>query len=396
MNATPRLPLHATDLRGAARLAVHGVQSVVDVVESMHGTISRAPWKFRAPPATRTRGLTALVYRSVREITALVGDTLDGALQLFEPLLAAVADEAGSEARDALVAALNGVVGDHLSATGNPLATPMTLCADGQPLPSSAPGGRVLLLIHGLCMNDRQWRRQRHDHGAALAQALGYRAVYLRYNSGRHVSDNGRELATLLEQHYATADTELAIIGYSMGGLLARSACHFAAQTGHGWLSRLQRLVFLGTPHFGAPMERGGNWLQLTVSRSAYAAPLAGLGRLRSAGVTDLRHGNLLHEDWQGVDRFAAGARRPRPVPLPAGVSCTALAASRSRHPDDGHAASLGDGLVPVDSALGRSRDPARTLDLPPERQWIGYGMNHLDLLSRDDVCQRLAQALSD
>ena len=117
-----------------------------------------------------------------------------------------------------------------------------------------------------------------------------------------------------------------------MGGLVARSACHYGAAAGHAWLRHLRTLVFLGTPHHGAPMERGGNWIDLLLGISPYSAPLARLGKIRSAGITDLRYGNLTHEDWQGRDRFARGDRR-RFVPLPEGVRCYAIAATTAKHP---------------------------------------------------------------
>jgi hypothetical protein len=62
--------------------------------------------------------------------------------------------------------------------------------------------------------------------------------------------------------------------------------------------------VFLDTPHHGALLERGGNWVNLCLGLSPYTAPFARLCKLRSAGITDLRYGNVLDEDWQGFDRF--------------------------------------------------------------------------------------------
>ena len=115
-------------------------------------------------------------------------------------------------------------------------------------------------------MNDLQWKRKGHDHGAALARDLAYTPVYLHYNSGLHISTNGRAFAELLEalvRLWPVPLTELVLIGHSMGGLVARSACHYGALARHEWLRRLDKLVFLGTPHHGAPLERGGNWVDM-------------------------------------------------------------------------------------------------------------------------------------
>ena len=152
--------------------------------------------------------------------------------------------------------------------------------------------------------------------------------------------------------------------------------------------------MFLGTPHHGAPLERAGHWVDLLLGGTPYAAPLARLGQLRSAGITDLRHGNLLDEDWVGRDRFARGADRRQPVPLPTNVPCFAVAASIGQRSGDLKDRLLGDGLVPLDSALGRHHLPARCLAFAEERQWIGYGMNHLDLLDRAGVVAQLRRWL--
>ncbi|HEY0231975.1 MAG TPA: hypothetical protein VGC55_12050 [Dokdonella sp.] len=382
-------------LQGTAKLAVDATLAVTDIVEAMHANIARTPGS-RAPAPTRTRGLTAFVYRSIRRVTGWVGFGLDQAATQLQPLVDRVASTSTGPAREALVAALNGLVGDHLAASGNPLATPMQLRgADGEP--STAVGGRTLLLIHGLCMHDGQWLRHGHDHGAALASDLGYRPVYLRYNSGLHVSANGRALARALEDWIDGADapvTELAIIGYSLGGLVARSACHAAKEAGMRWPRLLRHLVFLGTPHHGAPLERGGHGIDLALTLSRYSAPLAALGHLRSAGITDLRYGSLLDDGHQD-DRFGRDARPPRHIPLPRSVTCSAIAASKGRGARDIADRLLGDGLVPVASALGRHAERARTLKFASDRQWVGYGISHLDLLDNAEVYATLRHMLA-
>ena len=169
-------------------------------------------------------------------------------------------------------------------------------------------------------MADSQFTRAGHDHGAALARDLGYTPLYLLYNSGLHISTNGHAFAAILEQLVASwpvAVDELVLLGHSMGGLVARSACLVAGEHGHTWQNRLQALITLGTPHHGAPLERGGNWIDLLLDLSPYTAPLGALGRIRSAGVTDLRYGNVLDEHWQGRDRFAHGPDVRVPTALP-------------------------------------------------------------------------------
>ena len=393
--------LHSSDLRGFARLAVDATAGLVDLVEAMHHTIARRAGASGTQTPGRTRGITGLVYKSVRGVTRLVGGGLDAILGQLTP---ALTGRTSSPGREAVLAALNGVLGDYLAATGNPLAIPMSLRRDGkalvletQALAAAIPqaGGKLAVLAHGLCLNDRQWNRGGHDHGTVLARDLGYTPLYLHYNSGLHTSTNGRALAGLLEvllEQWPHPVEELVIVAHSMGGLIARSAFHYGRAAGQAWPQELRKLAFLGTPHHGAPLERGGNWVDMLLSASPYSAPFARLGKVRSAGITDLRHGNVLDEDWEGRDRFARARDARRPVPLPDGVQCYAMAATQGRKPGDLRDRLLGDGLVPVRSALGLHEDPLRSLAFPQSRQWIGYGMNHLDLLGRTEVSDQLTR----
>jgi pimeloyl-ACP methyl ester carboxylesterase len=269
-----------------------------------------------------------------------------------------------------------------------------------EPLAAADPqvGGKLLVLLHGLCMNDLQWLRSGHDHGAALARDLAYTPVYLHYNSGLHISSNGRALAEQLEalvRIWPVPLTELVLVGHSMGGLVARSACHYGALARHQWRRRLDKLVCLGTPHHGAPLERGGNWVDILLGVSPYSAPLARLGKIRSAGITDLRFGNLVDEDWNTRDRFARSGDRRVAVPLPEGVACFAIAATTTKKTGGVSGRVLGDGIVPLASALGRHANPRLALGFDESRQWVAHGTNHLDLLSRSEVYAQIKQWLA-
>ena len=385
--------IRASDLRALNRLVIDATTGVTDVVEAMHHNIAGAPGDSAAPSRSRTRGITGLVYRSIRRITRLVGGGIDTALMPFTPL----GEGSSSTGREAWLAALNGVLGDHLVATGNPLAIPIRFRQGGEPLAPS-DGRRLLVLAHGLCMNDLQWNRKGHDHGAALARDLGFTPVYLHYNSGLHISTNGHAFAVLIEdlvRQWPVPVEELVILGHSMGGLVTRSACHFGKAAGHAWLRHLKKIVFLGTPHHGSALERGGNRVDSILGISRYTAPLSRLGKVRSAGITDLRHGNLLDEDWEGRDRFEEPEDLRQPVPLPDGVRCYAMAATAKEAGSLGSRL-LGDGLVPVNSALGRHEAPARTLPIPESRQWIASDMTHFDLLSRPEAYEKIREWLAD
>jgi pimeloyl-ACP methyl ester carboxylesterase len=245
---------------------------------------------------------------------------------------------------------------------------------------------KVLVLLHGLCMNDLQWRHAGHDHGEALARELGYTPVYLHYNSGLSVSTNGRILAQLMERLYDAWPVRierLTLIGHSMGGLVARSAIHHGGMLQRGglrWPGRVDDLVCLGTPHQGAPLERAGHGVDRLLGAAPYAAPLARLGKARSAGINDLRLGNIVSPP-SGDD----GTHRCEQVRLPDRTRCFAIAASLGPR-GSVKAKVLGDGLVPVASALGQHRNPGRHLDFAPDRQAVVHDTGHLELLSSPAV----------
>lgn len=388
--------LRLSDLRGLARLGVTATSGITDLVEAMHAAIARPDLGVRGTAPERTAGITGLVYRSIRGVTGLTGNTLD---ILLTQRSAASDGGRRSPPREAVIAALNGVLGDHLAATGNPLALPMRLHHAGEPLTlrteslvdaASDRGSKLLVLVHGLCMNDLQWTRDGHDHGAMLADALGYTPLYLHYNSGLSITGNGRRFAELLEtlqQQWPVPIDEIAIIGHSMGGLIARSACRQAERLDHAWRKTLRHLVCMGSPHQGAPLERGGNWIDLVLAATPFAAPLARVGKIRSAGITDLRHGHPL-------DAPTRGGGHQGTVPLPKGVRCYAIAATAGQRRGDLQDRWIGDGLVPVASALGHHPDPERALSFPKSRQWIAYETNHLELLSDPAVADRLLRWL--
>lgn len=399
----PKRPIVSpADLRGLSKLGVAAAVGVTNLVEQMHHTILRTPLPIGAPIEGPARGITGFVYSCVRGVTHAVGAGLDLTLSLFD----SSARAASSPKRDMALAALNGVVGDHLADTANPLALEMTLRRDGRPLPLDRAGladalpaatGRVLVLVHGLCMSDLQWTWNGHDHGAALARDHGFTPVYLFYNTGRHISENGRQFAELLETltaNWPVPIEDFAILGHSMGGLVSRSALHYGAEAGHDWPRRLRKLVSLGTPHNGAPLERIGSWIDVAIGKIPYTAAFNRLGRIRSAGVTDLRYGLLLDEDWRGRDRFSRTGDTRTSVPLPAGVACFAVAATTAAETGGLRDRVVGDGLVQVASALGLAEGRAEALDIPDKRRAIVGATNHLDLMSSPAVYEKLAHWL--
>lgn len=365
------------DLRGAGLMIVDALAGISRIVEDMHTTIQRRPLPLGAQRTRPARGITGFVYRSVHGGIRLAGA---GADALLAPLGRLAPPGARSPAHEAMVAAVNGVHGDYLARTGNPLAIDMALRLRGQPVDAADPAAglaaagspgatpRLVVLVHGLCMSDLQWRRDGHDHGEALARDLGCSVLYLHYNSGRHIHENGRQLAALLDTlvaNWPVALDELAIVGHSMGGLVARSACTQAAAAGLNWLERTRMVICLGSPHLGSPVERLGELATTALGLSAITAPLGQIAAQRSQGIQDLRHGlgpptqTANHIAW----RFVGG--------------------SVADDPDDPLGEIIGDGLVTLSSATAHEL----TGDVDSVR--LG-GVGHMELIKEARVYRRI------
>jgi pimeloyl-ACP methyl ester carboxylesterase len=405
----PLKHLSISDIRGLVQLATQATTGVTRITEDVHQSVLNTMGIPGGKAPGQTRGIPGLVYRNIHNITQLVGNGVEVVLAGLQPLFeSAEGAKSGTLQREAVLAALNGVMGDRLVAGNNPFATPMTLRYRDEVLnwknlpPMPAASNKVVLLIHGLCMNDLQRHAQHKgfdaEHGEALGSALGYTPVYLHYNSGLHTSQNGRELSARLEQlvtHWPAAIEELTVVAHSMGGLLIRSACHYAEQQGLTWPGRLKNIVFLGTPHHGAPLERAANWVNTILGSTPYTKPFTTLGQLRSAGITDLRYGHVLDEDWHGHDRFHRKPDKRQFVPLPGDVACYTVAATKAARRSALADRLIGDGLVPLHSALGQHDDAQRTLQFSEASRWIAYRMNHMELLGSPAVTRQMVQWLT-
>jgi pimeloyl-ACP methyl ester carboxylesterase len=405
-------------LRGATRLGFDAVESVTDIVEGMYRNIAATPLPFGEEPRGSARGIAGFVHQGIRTVNGGLREVTDFALRPFSEPLDRVYPPGAQ--REAAVSVLNGVCGDHLESSGNPLAIPpefrvfpsprdgaglageaahpLTLYPRSNPLiydeRGFTPTGRILLLAHGLCMNDRHWSWEGHNHGQVLADAFDYTPVYLRYNSGRHISTNGRDLAAGLQALVADWPVpveSITLIGFSMGGLVARSALHVAEREDLDWLGKVDRAAYVCTPHHGAALERGGFFLHRAIALSPYTAPLAALARIRSTGITDLRHGNVRHEDWRDHDEHADSRDWRQPTPLVPGIDHYAIAATLSEQPDGRIGRLLGDGLVHPSSATGHHADPDLTLDFEESKVRIISGQSHLGMLAdpRVSTCLR-------
>lgn len=283
---------------------------------------------------------------------------------------------------EAAIGALNGLVGDWLADSGNGLATPMSLHAATRDAEAISEFGRigggptkVVVLAHGLMCSEGVWEfgAPPRDYGSLLREDFGVVPLYLRYNSGLAIADNGRMLSSLLDRlatELGDRLEELVLVGYSMGGLVVRSACHDAAVRDARWLARVRRAFYLGTPHLGAPLERFGKRFSALLGR--VKDPYLELGRdlvdLRSRGVKDL--GAPVVTDLASVEH---------PLPLLPSIAHYLVAGSISDSPL--WTPLFGDALVPIESATfgAVARDERGPL-IPPSNVRFLRGLHHLAL----------------
>jgi pimeloyl-ACP methyl ester carboxylesterase len=316
------------------------------------------------------------------------------------------ADTALSTTRpgSAVIAALNGLIGDQLQRSGSDLHQPTAVRVGGLPVALDmeslreafpAASGRLAVFLHGLMETENSWgwgaAGPSETYGGRLASDLGVTPVYLRYNSGLHVSESGRSVADLLEELVAQWPVEvhaLALIGHSMGGLVARSACHQAAERGQDWTGRVRHVVSLGTPHLGAPLEQGAHVAAAALGALPETRMFAAFLRRRSAGIRDLRQGSLVDEDWRDRDPDALRAAACKEVPLLDGATHCFVSATLTRSPRNPVGRLLGDMLVMVPSASGRGR--TRRIPFADEYGHHVGPAHHFALLNHPQVYERL------
>jgi pimeloyl-ACP methyl ester carboxylesterase len=401
----------ADEVRSLARLAFNELGDAAVGLYGFHRAVATRAFRASGPGAIPARvihdAISTRVYNGLGGAVRLVGAAADAGLGRRP-----VADgrALSSSPHGALVVgALTGLIGDRLESEGSDLHHPMAVRIGGRPvalqpeaLRAAYPDatGRLVVFLHGLMESEFSWRigagPDGETYGTRLREEVGFTPLELRYNTGRHISDNGLELADLLDQVVASWPCEverIALVGHSMGGLVARSACYQAAERGDGWVSRVRHVVSLGSPHMGAPLAQGVHWASAALHAIPESRPLASLLRRRSAGIRDLRQGSLVDADWKDRDPDALRAEACQEVPLLDGATHCFVAATVTGNPRHPVARLVGDFLVLEDSASGRSR--TRRIPFEAEHGLVIGGTHHIALLNHPTVYERLRNWLT-
>jgi triacylglycerol lipase len=315
---------------------------------------------------------------------------------------------------DHVESALNALYGDYLEKKQNALDLGMAFRHLGPILPLTKDSlkqnfpdasARICVFVHGLGCTEWTWciSAQRFygdpaaNFGEILKKDLGLTPLYVRYNTGRHVSENGRRLSDLLSQlvdSYPFNIEEIILIGHSMGGLVARSAAHYGRQENAPWVDRLRHIFCIGSPNLGAPLEKSVNILSALLRKinTVGTQVPARIINSRSSGIKDLRFGYTLDDEWEDKDPDAFLNDNRENLPFVDGVKYCFVAATITSDPDHPLGVLLGDLLVRVPSAAGQASEPDRRI--PFDSGFVFNGMNHMHLANHPDVYTVIRQAL--
>jgi PGAP1-like protein len=396
------------ELRALGSLAGDAAAGIAGQAREVHESVAARVFRALGPPGTPVR----VVHDRVSTTAYAAASALTGAIVKSG---AAAASLARSDHAPSLtdvpggrlaVGAVNGMWGDRLHRDHSVLETPMAVrvrgrdvALDGDSLRRTFPGAtpRLAVFIHGLCETEDAWRlHAAHSvpYGDRLHAELGYTPICVRYNSGRHISHNGRALAALLDvltEHWPVQVAEVALIGHSMGGLVARGACHYAQAS--SWRERVRHVFMLGTPHKGAPLELGANALCHASARVPELRPFAAPIRVRSVGVKDLAYGYVVDADWEGHDPDAR-TNTGTAVPFLQTATHYFVSASLTRDPEAPAGRLLGDLLVLRPSAWSQGGRGER-LQFPVDQYAHFGGATHFDLLNHPAVYAQIHRWLS-
>jgi pimeloyl-ACP methyl ester carboxylesterase len=391
------------EVTAVGEVAGDAIAGLAHHIHDLHDGIAQRVWRSVGPMAAPVRAAHDRVAESVYSgLSGSLGAAARAGARAISLRTAADAPSLErSTAGRLAVGVLNGAFGDKLEQRSNALAWPMTLRVRASDV--EVPGGlaraypdaseKLVVFLHGLCETEEAWNlgATRHvPYGSRLNTELGHTPLYVRYNTGRHISENGRALGKLLEEVTAgwpVEVAEIALVGHSMGGLVARSACHYAA--GSAWTGKVRHVFTLGSPHRGAPLELAAYATCSALSRLPETRAYSQALNHRSAGIKDLGRGYLVDEDWRENDPEAFLTRTGQEVPFLRSANHYFVAATLSRDANAPVGRAMGDLLVLRASAWAHE-GRGQKLRFPVEHYSHLGGANHFELLNHPAVYEQI------
>lgn len=355
-------------------LAALTVDRVSATVEDMHRAIARPWFRLAGPAGEQLReaytNATSVVYRSVRMIARGGGRMSDTVVRN--------STSRSTGRSDAVQAFANAVWGDEMERQRSAMAiemavrdrfgTAIPLDPDSLSMAFPTASNRILLLLHGLGQTERRFLSRNGSRGLADAlESSSWTPVPVRYNSGLAVPVNGRDLAELLGElidHWPVPVTEVAFVGYSMGGLVARAAIDSGRAEDDRWTTAVRHVVTIAAPHSGSPIEKAVEMASRSLMVAPQTRPLGGFLAQRSAGIRDLHSGVDLPPSFDGVEHHV-------------------VAAVMTSDADSRLGALVGDLVVRPSSAIGR-------LTLSADSHAVIGGRRHYDILDDPSIADRV------
>lgn len=173
---------------------------------------------------------------------------------------------------------------------------------------------KIMICVPGLFCDESLWTKNGEPSLAKTMEEEGYFPVFLRFNPGLHISDNGKKLLALLKsflEHPDVRDLKADYISYSQGGLILRSAFYLAKQEAPEFSKRIGKVLFISSPDGGSYIEKAGFWLGLGAEAfPVFPVQLIGfIGNQRSDAMKDLSHGIIREEDWKNGSHLGRYAK---------------------------------------------------------------------------------------
>ncbi len=310
---------------------------------------------------------------------------------------------ARTKTEEKLLPVLNGIAGDVLEENMDARAIKMSFRFDYEDVgieelskfydfEDKKP---VCILIHGLFGDEYMWKKlpdeKKNKIGDILEKQLDANILYLRYNTGLHISENGRSLSNLLERfvkQYRSGNIHL--IGHSMGGLLIRSAGYYADIQQQEWNRKVKNIFLIGVPNEGSYVAQIAEFVnkvfrKVDISKDELVSKFLDI---RSNGIKDLAYAYLTDEDWLNAKEKPEQKTRVRPLK---GVKYFLIAGTLGKNKM--LSTYFGDGLVGSQSAISENIETNFFTNVSHK---VFENEDHISLLSSLNVAEYIVENIKN